>query len=377
MGIVDRYILCTFTKVFMICLISISGIYIVADFVGNLSEFVDHAGKRDSLWFVLAVYYGARLPWFFDLSSRIVALTSTIFVVTWLHRHNELTALMAAGISRRRIIAPLIVASFAISVLAAINREIGIPSVRYHLSRRSQDWVGDGGRRVRAMLDNSTGIWINGKRAYWEGRRISSAAFRMPSGLDDVGRRIIADEAQYQDADERRPAGYFLKGVTEPGNLHEVPSVKIGGKYVIYTPHDTDWLKDNECFVASDISFEQFEGGFNWCRLSSTAELFKGLRNPGLELASDVRILVHTRLIQPLLDMTLLFLGLPIVLSRGDRNMFVAVGLCVLVVASFLVVVLVFQAMGMNYLISPALAAWCPLIIFVPCAVALSEPLRR
>ena len=39
-------------------------------------------------------------------------------------------------------------------------------------------------------------------------------------------------------------------------------------------------------------------------------------------------------------------------------------------------VLLVFQAMGMNYLISPALAAWCPLMIFVPCAVVLSESLR-
>ena len=54
-----------------------------------------------------------------------------------------------------------------------------------------------------------------------------------------------------------------------------------------------------------------------------------------------------------------------------------ALGLCILVVAGFFVVVLVFQAMGMNYLISPALAAWCPLMIFVPCAVLLSEPLRR
>jgi hypothetical protein len=33
--------------------------------------------------------------------------------------------------------------------------------------------------------------------------------------------------------------------------------------------------------------------------------------------------------------------------------------------------------LGSTYLIEPALAAWLPLMIFVPCAVAISQPLRE
>ena len=111
---IDRYVLRNFFRVFLICIVSITGMYLVTDFVGNLTEFVDHAGSRENLWVVLATFYGARLPWFFDLTSRIIALTSAVFVVTLLQRHNEMAALMAAGISRKRVVAPLVFATFAI-----------------------------------------------------------------------------------------------------------------------------------------------------------------------------------------------------------------------------------------------------------------------
>ena len=71
----------------------------------------------------------------------------------------------------------------------------------------------------------------------------------------------------------------------------------------------------------------------------------------------------------PLLDMTLLFLGLPLVVTRESRSVFVAGGLCLLIVAGFFVVVLAAHALGANSLLSSAaMAAWLPLFIFTPVA---------
>jgi lipopolysaccharide export system permease protein len=75
------------------------------------------------------------------------------------------------------------------------------------------------------------------------------------------------------------------------------------------------------------------------------------------------------------LDVLLLSLGLPLVLSRYNRNVFFAIGLCVVVVVGFYLVVLGSQYLGSSYLISPALAAWLPLLLFLPLAAWLSEPL--
>jgi lipopolysaccharide export system permease protein len=107
------------------------------------------------------------------------------------------------------------------------------------------------------------------------------------------------------------------------------------------------------------------------------AELIMGLRNRSLDFSADVRVAIHSRLVQPLLDVILLFLGLPLVLSRKNRNMFLAIGLSVVLVVCFMGVVLGCQFCGANLLLSPSLSAWLPLLIFVPWAVFTTEPLRE
>ena len=52
------------------------------------------------------------------------------------------------------------------------------------------------------------------------------------------------------------------------------------------------------------------------------------MRNPSLNFQSDVRVEIHARLVRPLLDMTLLFLGLPLIVARESRNVFIAMGIC-------------------------------------------------
>jgi len=112
-----------------------------------------------------------------------------------------------------------------------------------------------------------------------------------------------------------------------------------------------------------------------WRQHSSTLQLLRALRNPSLDFGADVRVTVHTRLVQPLIDMTLLFLGIPLLLSREQHNMFRAAGLCLLVITAFYLIVVTCQGLGASYLISPALAAWCPLLVGVPTAIMLSRPL--
>jgi lipopolysaccharide export system permease protein len=52
---------------------------------------------------------------------------------------------------------------------------------------------------------------------------------------------------------------------------------------------------------------------------------------------------------------------------------FAAIGLAALIVAGFMLVVIGFQALGSNFVVSPALAAWAPLILFVPVAVGMAD----
>jgi lipopolysaccharide export system permease protein len=197
----------------------------------------------------------------------------------------------------------------------------------------------------------------------------------LPTTLDQYGYHLTAAHAFYKPPEGSRPGGYLFQGVAQPADLGRQPSLWLGKRRVIITPHDEpDWLEPDQCFVASDMSFEQLVGGHGWKQFSSTRDLIAGLSNRSLDFGADVRVAIHARFVQPLLDITLLFLGLPLVLSRENRNMFLAIGICMAITAVFMIIVMAFRSMGSSGLgITPALSCWLPLMIFVPVATALFD----
>jgi len=378
MRIIDRYLLNQFLKVFLICFFSLNGLFIVIDGFGNLEEFISFSsGKPGGLLAVMGDYYGYRSIYFFDRTSGILTLIAAMFTVSWIQRHNEMTALEAAGVSRGRVVLPVILAVVAISIASAANREIVIPAVRYKLSRSAQDLGGGTAKPMQPRYDNETLILLNGASTYSDKQRIHKPDFLLPAALNQYGTHVMAEDAFYQPRTVDRPGGYLFEGMEKPKNLDRSPSVYLGKRPVILTPQNAPWLKPGQCFVASDVSFEQLEGGVAWRQFSSTGDLILGLRNRSLNFGAEVRVAIHSRIVQPLLDVCLLFLGLPLVLARETRNMFFAIGLCLVVVVVFMLVVLGCGYLGSNAMMTPALSAWMPLLIFVPIAVGLSDPFRQ
>jgi len=377
--IVDRYMLRQFLKTFVICFCSLTGLYIVIDGFANLEEFINYAQKQGSLLAVMGEYYAYRTLSFFDTTSSLLTLISAMFTVTWIQRHNELTALEAAGIPSRRIIKPVVIAVIVISCLSALNRDFVIPKVRGHLSHNAQDLGGSSGKPLQPRYDNETDVLLgsSGSKLYGDRQRIHKPEFYLPSGLDNYGARLVAENAFYQPPHDGLPGGYLFQNLSQPKGLDASPSLGLGERAVLLTPRDYPWIKPGECFLASNVSFEHLEGGSGWVAFSSTAELWHGLRNRSLDFGASERLAIHSRLVQVPLDVTLLFLGLPLVLSRSNRNVFVAIGLCLALVVAFMLVVAGCKYLGSGYWVEPALAAWLPLMIFVPCAFALYQPLRE
>jgi lipopolysaccharide export system permease protein len=272
------------------------------------------------------------------------------------------------------------VAVVVVSLLAAANRELVIPHYRSELSRRPQDPLGDQPQSLSPCRDNQTNVELGGKNTYSLEKRIEEPSFRLPPELREYGKQLIADNAYYVPPSRNRPGGWLLKGVREPKNLESRPSLPSGGPPVLITPHTApDWLEPDQCFLVSDLDFDQLTGGSAFKDFASTAQLIAALRNPSIGYGADVRVAIHARIVRPLLDITLLFLGLPLVVTRESRNVFIAIGTCAAIGTAFQLVVSGFEFLGgTSYLIrSPELAAWAPLMIFVPTAVWLAESMWK
>jgi lipopolysaccharide export system permease protein len=103
-------------------------VLITLDLLGESGKILSVAGNTDAdLW----RYAGLRLPLLVSRFLPFSVLLGTLIMFVSLNQHSEVVAMKAAGISAHQMIAPLIVASLGISVLAfAFNETVVVRSAR-------------------------------------------------------------------------------------------------------------------------------------------------------------------------------------------------------------------------------------------------------
>ncbi|MDR1959587.1 MAG: LptF/LptG family permease [Planctomycetaceae bacterium] len=373
---IDRYILRQFFKTLILWYVSLAGLYIVFDLFTNMDSILSAARENGNAVFAIGRYYFFRSFQFFDILISMLIMLSAMVTLATLIRHNELVPMLAAGISQLRILMPIIGGAFLITFFAVACRELLLPRFLGDLLQDAKDVGKDAVSSVEGITDRQTELQLQAENAYWKEKRVSKPNFTLPPPLRKYGLNLQAENAVYQEADKNHPAGFLLQNVTEPKELLEAPTQKIEENPVIFTPKDSEFLKENECFAATSITFDQLAGGKTWQKYGSTVSLIQGIRNPSLDPSKSVKTVIHARITQPFLDMTLLFLGLPLILSSSDRNIFKALGITALIVIAFLAAQMLFRSIGEAYE-NPVFGAWFPLILFVPVATYLFYDLLR
>jgi lipopolysaccharide export system permease protein len=123
MRILDRYLIRQFCFVLLFSLVAFWMIFMIVDLVENLDKYID----RHATLFVVIKYYLFYTPYIVVLALPVAMLLSCLFSLGQMAKHNELTAMKSAGISLYRILSPLFVLSFVISLLTLVVGESVIP----------------------------------------------------------------------------------------------------------------------------------------------------------------------------------------------------------------------------------------------------------
>jgi lipopolysaccharide export system permease protein len=368
---IDRYILVLYLRVFAVCFVTIAGLLIVAQVFTNLDEFIQYGRARGSLIRGLVEYYSPVTLAIFDRTCGLMVLLSTMFVIAWLYRTNEITALMAAGISKARIVRPILAMSILAIGLAAASRELFIPRWEKSLSKTPQDL--QGGERLQPMrptIDVDRGVLIAGRNLETNSQSILHPVFKFQGPVAQLIEQIHAARAVYEPKTEDRPAGYRLEGVAAKSQLPGRASIRSEGVDYLLLPTDNPWLAQDQCFVPSRVEYDMLRGGTSQ-QFASTKELIWRLRNQGEYYGSDLQVMVHSRFLQPWMDLTLLLMGLPLILTTRNRNMVQLAVACVGTFGLFFAVSAGFASLASRgTLLSPSSAAWGPLILFGPIAYA-------
>ncbi|QDS89257.1 putative permease YjgP/YjgQ family protein [Rosistilla ulvae] len=364
---IDRYLLATYLRTLLICFCSLAGIFVVFHAFNNMEELAEYARRQGSFVNAFVGYYGPFLLAIFDATNAILAVFALVFSVAVLKRNGEMTALLAAGLSHGRILRPMLIAAVIVIIVAVFNRELCMPNWKDQLGTKAQDLTGQVQRALKPCYDRMTGIQFHGRGVIVVRKEIVAPALMIRSEIPGFGTQIVGEQAVWTDASDQHPGGYLVSSVTQPENVDTIPSAGFGGRQFVLTRADHPWLEPGQCFVVSNIEFEHLVSGADTDRLSSTLQLVRNIQNPSVYSGPDAEVMLHTRIVRPWLDISLVLLGLPLVVTRGDKNLFVVAGWGLGLIAMFFFVKTLFNGLGSSEtLISPAMGAWGPILVFAP-----------
>lgn len=153
MKIIDKYLLKHFIIPFLFCLLTFVVLYVVIDLFDKLNEMIEN---NVELWIILP-YYLNSIPLIVVQTTPIAILVSIMFSLGMFSRYNEITAMRASGISLFRILRPLIVAGFIISVIIFIINDKIVPYSTMNVAEITEEKIDKAKRKKRTgtkILEN-------------------------------------------------------------------------------------------------------------------------------------------------------------------------------------------------------------------------------
>ena len=192
----------------------------------------------------------------------MLALVSAMFTVSWIQRHNEMTALMAAGVSRFRVLLPIICAVAGVSLLSAANRELVIPRLRSELSAGRRTRPAIARRTMKSCRDNQTDVEIDGKSTYAGEKRIEEPVVLLDVGAAGACASMATELPPTTPTTCRRKAtaraDTCSRACTSRNISTPAPRCRFDGEPVLITPRDAPTGSSRtSAFLRSNVEFEQ------------------------------------------------------------------------------------------------------------------------
>jgi lipopolysaccharide export system permease protein len=195
MLILDKQRYWSFLKAYVICYVSLVGLYIVIDAFSNYDEFAKRADGVVEMFQIMSRFYLIHQSLFFDQLCGVIGMMAAIFTVTWMQRNNEQIAILAAGMSTHRAIRPVLVSSVIVSAIAVFNQEMIMPRFAEELAKSHDD---DGQRTVHVSgRYDPNSVMIHGMDADRSSKTLLPFYATIPVGVFGEIKDLKGQQAMY------------------------------------------------------------------------------------------------------------------------------------------------------------------------------------
>ena len=375
MKILDRYISTGFLKNYLLSFMILVGLYVMLDMLFNFDNLMAVQTREgitgvDAIWPLLktiADYYFYQIFLIFVTLSGIIPVVAAAFTLMRMSRQNELCAILSAGVPLLRLAWPIILVAIILNALLLVDQELVIP----------------------LMIPKLT-------RAHDEAGKATTNSFQIDSMQDEDHNLLLA--AKYY-PDPEHP--YMLKVTIIQRNEDFLPIAQITAERADWEPRSNggQWkltggrlmsgLEPGKKPEVSDYD-QPYKGSItpeeislyrsrDYVNLLATERITQLLDRPLSYGANQLLRVKHGRFTQPLMNIILLLLAIPCVLTREPGRLKSAAMKCLILSGSCLATVFVCSMLASQppkpawANLWPAVMAWVPILLFGPLAVWLLD----
>jgi lipopolysaccharide export system permease protein len=377
--ILDRYILVSFLKNYLISLLVLLGLYVVLHMLFQFDEVVEvgSVGQAagQTTWQLIgsiADFYFHQAFLFFVQLSGVIPVVAAAFTLVRMSRFNELTAVLVAGVPLLRFVQWVIISGVILNVvLLPVVQEMIIPRLIPKLTRRIDDLkVG----KVRSfeikMMQDAEGNLLRAGRYYIpvddQPARMEIVDILDRDADGSVVRHVAADEAQWMPDDKL----WRLTGAVEITGL--LPGQNRSPPRPVYHWSTTITPEEIALYRSGD-----------YVDLLSTRQIDELLQRPKIYGTADLLRVKHFRWSQFLVNIVLLMLAIPCVAAREPGKLKQNMVWCIALVGACMAAVFVAQNLAGNP--PPGIAwtanwplylAWLPIVPFALIAVVMLDRMK-
>lgn len=354
MKILDLYIIKKFLGTYFFIVAIILAIVIVFDLVEKVDDFMDSHAPLEAIVFD---YYKNLLPYYANMLSPLLVFIAVIFFTSKMAGQTEIVAILASGVSFRRLMFPYFVGAAIIAVISFILASWVIPQSNRtriafentYIKSRKETGLSD------MHMQISPGVYVYMGRYY---------SFRESGDRFDIQKfdgkkmvsRLTARTITYDSITERwKLRDYTRWDFEADGIRHKISKGAEVDSTINIRPSD---------FKKERKSFEMMTSGELRDHINELTE-----RNIGN--TEEFSIELYKRRATPFASFILTLIGVSLSSrkTRGGMGKYIGIGLILSFV--YILFLTVSQTFAINGNMPPLLAVWLPNIVFSVIGAAL------
>lgn len=361
-----------------ICLFALVSLFVIVNTFTDLSNVTDkwrQTGKPvTDLIKMLVRMNVAMLPVILYDLLPVITLASAMFTVVALQRSNEITPLLASGVSIYRILWPIFLMGIVLTLLQVADKEILIPKYADSIYA----WVRikeDPDRPVRSMatIEDGFGNIVSTGRYLIKDRIQEGAYFTRYYKLDFLRRPMVVLNAARAVWVENPQGWRYVEGTRiDYDTAGNVANQRSFGQEGFLVPLRESSSHYDDTALVTDVTPVMLESEEVDLLYRPSMDLLRHAREHGMR--PKIAYEINKRMAAPLGNIVLLLIGLPFVLKREVKSPFLAIVMAVCIAGAFLLVQLLCENFAVEgQVLTPLAGAWTPIIIFGPIGVLLFD----